>query len=517
VLPQLLSSERFRRLCFVRRPRRGRRAPQCNRRSGPGKPIAGVDGHTQRVERDRCAPSSFCRIAAGALAAAALFTIGAVRADQELELLLGDLPAGTAGIGGALRSTGEPHIGRSGDLDFVPLYIYEGRRLFVRGTSLGVHVLNGADLEFDVIARYRFWRLDPGADPRLEGLAERSQTVDAGLGLRWRTPAGEFSVEWIGDLLDRHGGHELETAYRYRFRHHRWQISPFIGLTWLDADLARYYFGVPPGQSRDDRPAYAPGRVRNLRYGVNTTFDLGESFSLYANLGVTELDRRLVDSPIVEQTLWPTIFVGSSYFFGSVYEPSERVRDTRRAEWSWRLNYGYQAQGNIVGDIDQGDFRRSVDADTNIAGLTVSKLLDEGRRFDFVGRLAMFRHLERGTQDDFFSVAAYVMAIGKGYLPWSDQPAFRWGFGMGLSYAASVPIVEQIKQERRNRNKTRFQNYLEMTIDFPLRPLLGRGRLGNCFVGLTTVHRSGIFASSDLLGDVSGGSDWLSAHLECMR
>src|SRR5690606_24375381 len=129
--------------------------------------------------------------------------------------------------------------------------------------------------------------------------------------------------------------------------------------------------------------------------------------------------------------------------------PRARVRAPRRSEWSWRVNFGYQAQGNIVGDIDQGDFRRSVDADTRIAGLTVGKLLDEGRRFDFVGRLALFRHLERDAQQDFFSVSAYVMAIGKGYVPWSEQPAFRWGFGIGLSYAQRVPIVEQIKQERR--------------------------------------------------------------------
>jgi len=31
------------------------------------------------------------------------------------------------------------------------------------------------------------------------------------------------------------------------------------------------------------------------------------------------------------------------------------------------------------------------------------------------------------------------------------------------------------------------------------------------------VHRSGIFATSDILGNVSGGSDVLSMHIECKR
>src|SRR5690606_16096591 len=145
------------------------------------------------------------------------------------------------------------------------------------------------------------------------------------------------------------------------------------------------------------------------------------------------------------------------------------------------------------------------------------KLLDEGRRFDFVGRLAVFRHLEGEDHKDFFSLAAYVAALGKGYFPWSDEPAFRWGFGIGLSYAQKVPLVERVKQERRNRNKTRFLNYLEMTIDFPLRRVAPGSFLRRCFAGLTTVHRSGIFSTSDLLGDVAGGSDWLTAHLEFVR
>src|SRR5690606_28926935 len=277
-----------------------------------------------------------------------------------------------------------------------------------------------------------------------------------------------------------------------------WSLSPFARLERLSGNLVNYYYGVTDNESTHERPAYSPGASLNFGYGINTSYRLGERIQVFANFGATEFDQRIFASPLVQQTLLPTVFVGTSFFFGSVFEPAPNVDPDQRAEWSWRVHFGYQAEGNIVGDIDQGDFRRSVDADTRIAGVTFSKLLDEGRRFDFYGRLAVHRHLERGTQDDFFSTAAYVMAVGKGYFPWSDQPAFRWGFGIGLSYAQKVPIVEQIKQERREENKTRFLNYLEMTLDFPLTNLLG-SRFGNCFAGLTTVHRSGIFATSNLL------------------
>ena len=107
------------------------------------------------------------------------------------------------------------------------------------------------------------------------------------------------------------------------------------------------------------------------------------------------------------------------------------------------------------------------------------------------------------------------MARGTGYSPWSKEEVFRWGFGFGMSYADKVPIAEQRKQAAKDDNTSHFINYLEMTVDFPLRRVSKATWLQKCYAGLTIVHRSGIFGTSDLLGDVSGGSDWLTAHLEC--
>jgi hypothetical protein len=109
------------------------------------------------------------------------------------------------------------------------------------------------------------------------------------------------------------------------------------------------------------------------------------------------------------------------------------------------------------------------------------------------------------------------MAMGKGYLPWSDELAFRYGFGFGVSYAERVPTVEVIKQSSRDENYARFLNYLEFQADVPIDQFIPWKPLRNCFAGVTMVHRSGIFGTSDILGNVSGGSDWVTLHLECMR
>ena len=69
----------------------------------------------------------------------------------------------------------------------------------------------------------------------------------------------------------------------------------------------------------------------------------------------------------------------------------------------------------------------------------------------------------------------------------------------------------------KGRSTNQFLNYLEMTVDFPLSKITKAKALRNCWAGLTIVHRSGIFSSADLLDNVFGGADWLTAHIECIR
>ncbi len=107
--------------------------------------------------------------------------------------------------------------------------------------------------------------------------------------------------------------------------------------------------------------------------------------------------------------------------------------------------------------------------------------------------------------------------MGKGCSPWSKEEWFRYSFGYGMSYAEKVPIAEQRKQASKGENTSHFLNYLELTLDFPLRRVSKASWLQDCYAGVTVVHRSGIFGLSDILGDLAGGADWITASLECTR
>jgi outer membrane scaffolding protein for murein synthesis (MipA/OmpV family) len=452
---------------------------------------------------------------------AALCVAAPYAAAQEVaEIPFWHTPEGTAALGGGLRFGQSPYLASDSEdernLDLVPLYLYNGKYVFARGTSGGIHLVRNDALELNLYARYRFQRLEPDSNEYYAGLEEREQSLDAGFELALRRRWGELSLDWVTDTLDRHGGSEARIAYRYRIDAGPFQVSPFINWTWQDADLTNYYFGVSEAEATPDRPAYLPGESQWVSFGLNASWQLADNIVLFGNVAFAGTESKVLDSQLVEEDSLSSAFVGGTYQFGNARRPDYMMDEDRIGEWSWRINYGYQADGNIVSEIDQGDFSKSSVADTNIGGLTFSKLLQDGERVDFLGRVAWFRHYEKDEGNgNFSSYAAYIMARGTGYSPWSKEEVFRWGFGFGMSYAETVPIAEQRKQAAKGDNTAHFLNYLEMTLDFPLRRVSEARWLENCYAGLTIVHRSGIFGTSDFLGNVSGGSDWLTAHLEC--
>lgn len=429
-------------------------------------------------------------------------------------------PSGTAALGGGLRFGQNPYLASDNEdqrqLDLIPLYLYNGKYLFARGTAGGIHVARNDSFEFNVYAKYRFQKLDPSSNSFYEGLEKREQSVDAGLELAFRQKWGELKLDFVTDTLNRHNGQEARLVYRYRFEAGPWSLSPYLSWTWQDANLTNYYFGVSEAEARPDRPAFLPGESQWVGFGLNTAWHISDRIVLFGNIGFAGTDSDVLASPLVEEDGFSSAFVGGTYMFGNVRKPSYIMDESRFGEWSWRVNYGYQADGNIVSEIDQGDFSKSAVADTNIAGLTFGKLLSEGERVDFLGKLSWFRHYESDEGNGTFSsYAAYISAMGRGYSNWSNEELFRWSFGFGMSYADRVPIAEQRKQASKGGNTSHFLNYLEMTLDFPLRRISKSRWLDRCYAGLTIVHRSGIFGSSDFLGDVAGGADWLTAHLEC--
>ncbi len=447
----------------------------------------------------------------------ALLLATAAQAQELAQIPIINAPPGTPGLGAGIRVSASPYVGQDAEDDLVPLYLYEGRYLFAHGTKFGLHLTEqDKPYALDLIARYDFRQLDPADDPFLQGVDKRQQSLQGGISGALRGGWGTLRAEYVTDALNRHGGQELNLSYRYDFSLGNWAISPFITGIWLDDKITDYYFGVSAPEARPDLPEYAPGAAFNFGWGVNTSYQLTDNIFVFGNLGSVGYDSKIVNSPLVAENTTYTAFLGAGYLFGDDLRRRSNSYPEKQ-NVSWRVSYGYQAANNIFPRVMAGAIERSNVASTNLAGFTVGKLFQEGPRAQFWGKFALYRHDEEPLQDNFWSFNFYMMAVGKGFVPWSEQLAFRYGFGLGFSYAQEVPIVEQIKQTERGRNFNRFLNYLEFMVDVPVDRMIKSKWTKNCFIGMTVAHRSGIFATSDILGSVAGGSDWVNLSYECVR
>lgn len=457
----------------------------------------------------------------------AVLSPGVVATNPVTEIATADIAEGTLGLGFGWRWGDSPYKGigdissmeTDEDSDILPYYFYEGRYLFAHGSTAGVHLFDTGTFSADAVLSYRFDRLEPERDDYFDGVEEREQSLDGGLRGSFKGQWGSLSLTWLQDTLDRHNGEEWDLTYRYNWVGSKWTVSPFASYAYWNESLTGYYYGVSQAEAREDLAVYQPGSSKVWRAGINTSYRLSKRLRLFANLSVDKLDDEVTDSPLVDEGTLVAAMVGAAYAFGNVLDDSQSGRRNREraGEWSWRVNAGYTAE-HTFHYVHRGGIKQHDDVETYLAGLTLSKLALDGRRLDVWGRVSVNRRLEKDYQDDFWEINPYIMLMGAGYSPWSNRELFRYGFGYGFSYADKIPYVEQRKQEKREKNSSHFLNYLEATVDFPLRNFFGdRGWWKNCYSGLTIVHRSGIFGRVDILGNVDGGSDVLTGHLECKR
>jgi len=136
-----------------------------------------------------------------------------------------------------------------------------------------------------------------------------------------------------------------------------------------------------------------------------------------------------------------------------------------------------------------------------------------GWPFDIVGYVGVLRHDERGVVPNSLQLDAQMKGLWYGF-PWSDRVMTRIGLGVGASFAQHVPLLELRDQEKNGRKPSRLLNYLDPSIDFSVGDLIGVRSMKRAFLGLGVSHRSGIFGSSQLLGNVSGGSNYVYSYFE---
>lgn len=396
--------------------------------------------------------------------------------------------------------------------DFLPLYLYEGTRVYLRSHSVGMKFGPTEARRFEVFLRHRFEGHPSDELPAsLAGMARREPGIDAGLSAQLGGNWGIGYAELLQDVSDASRGSELRLGYKYPWRSGRFWLRPHAMLALRSARLNDYYFGVRPEEASAARPAHAPGGGIAPELGLYAAYRLTERWRLLAGAGVSRLPRSVADSPIVEHRTLRSLTVGALYDLS----PEQEAWPEHKPLIA-RLFYGASSDCDVLPIVTLRCTSTHTQDRTGVAGFELGRpFIDRlnGWPLDLAGFVGLLRHTEAGLQPDFWQINAYLKAYFYGF-PWDARLRTRVGFGVGLAYARRVPVAEQRDQALRGRSTSKLLNTFDPTLDLSVGDLLCVKRLRETYAGVGVAHRSGIFGTSQLLGNVNGGSNYLYGYVE---
>lgn len=239
------------------------------------------------------------------LAQLALLTLPAMAVGQDAST---QRDRWSLGAGAAVIAS--PYAGEGSRVRPFPLIGYEGDRVFLRGTSGGVHLYQSRQWTLDAVLSARLHGFDVsdlgsaelranGVNPSL--LSDRDDGLDAGLRATYRTPYGTLAFEALRDITGTSDGTELSFDYRYSWRVERTAITASAGASWMSSRLSGYYFGILDEEVARGVAAYSPGSALVPRIGLSLAHPIGATrWHLFGSFEYQFLPSELRHSPLMD-------------------------------------------------------------------------------------------------------------------------------------------------------------------------------------------------------------------------
>ena len=218
-------------------------------------------------------------------------------------------------VGAGAVISSQPYDGTDFRTYPIPIFGYEGKRLYLRGITGGYRLFMGKSWSVGPVVQPRFDGYEEDDSSALAGMDDRNVSLDAGVGLSWRTDYGLLEASVVTDLLGEHDGQQIELSWTGLFSWKRWDFIPSAGVRFKSTNLVEYYYGVEPGEALATRPAYAPDRAVDPFVRLAVRRELTERWSLLTALQYEWLDSEIRDSPIVDDNYDLSIMGGVMYSF----------------------------------------------------------------------------------------------------------------------------------------------------------------------------------------------------------
>jgi MipA family protein len=420
---------------------------------------------------------------------------------------------GGAGVGAAVRAERSPYRGAGTRNDFLPLYLYEGERFYLHSHSVGAKFGRlDEGTRYDVFLRHRFEGFPYDRVPEtLAGMTKREAGIDAGASAQIGGGWGIAFAEVLHDVSGASRGSELRLGYKYPWRSGRLWVRPHAMLGVRNARLNDYYYGVRADEAMPARPQYFAKGAAVPEIGVYAAYSLTERWRLLGGYTVSRWPGAISDSPIVEGRTQRQLTLGLMYDISPEHEAWPEKKPL-----IFRIYHGDSSDCNVAHIMRLGCNSTHTRDRSTINGFDIGRpFIDRlnGWPLDIAGFIGLIRHDEAEFQPNFWQLNAYFKAYYYGF-PWDARVRTRIGMGVGVAYAQRIPLMEVRDQAQRGRSTSKLLQTFDPTVDVSLGDLIGVRALRETYLGMGVSHRSGIFGTSNLFGNVNGGSNYIYTYLE---
>ncbi|WP_154223976.1 MipA/OmpV family protein [Marinicella rhabdoformis] len=223
-------------------------------------------------------------------------------------------PTHELSLGLAVARSQSIYVGGEDRTQAFPAIDYKYKKFYFQGGELGFQVVDSKhwDLKIGIGADF-IGDKDRGDSPELKDMPGLGFPVSAGVEATYKSPIGYFSASQTQEITNKHGGHSFKLGYSAYIPVKSWVFIPSLSWQKYSGDVVNYYFGVDSGSVTDNRPFYQTSSSATQSAGVMVLKPLTEKLRFLGNIGITQYDNEVTNSPIVSDDESLSAFMGFTY------------------------------------------------------------------------------------------------------------------------------------------------------------------------------------------------------------
>jgi len=374
--------------------------------------------------------------------------------------------------------------------NFIPLYYYENRYIYMHGLDYGAKIFSDDKFQFSLLGRIRLLSIPKELQNDIQG-----DSLDYGLKGRYFIRDNQYvDLEMLNNSND---GSLINLKYSSDLIYSDLYISPYANFSFKDSTFNRAYYGQDI--------EHIDGEY-DITAGFDMKYHIYSNFYLLAGASATYLGDDIRNSNIIEDDFAYSLNAGIAilnekdreFFSVDGMRPYLRVAQG----FATVSNLSDISTGNSESDEYNNQFTSifyGLPIYNNLFNLPLEVYLSSG----------LAHHYSSEVQDnilegDFEFKLYYTLPM--------EILDIRFGLGEGLSYVSEVTYIEMLDGEDKGYEMSKLNFFLDLSADVNL-DFIGDD-FNNLWLGLAVHHRSSVFETSSLFGRIKGGSNYNSLYLQ---